>query len=172
MTTGKATALTRRTFVGKVMALLFNMLPRLVIVYVVIQKGNLETQKVESILTSLVAGLITWNKSFSPLSLWKTRWWWYQPHMFAVRGKWDDTWCIECLAESACSKGCTGIRSKHTAIRLVWETLFLPQNESHAFLARPKVWWQSCLWEEGKNRFRSTVKSLYSFYDGQLQLAK
>jgi len=69
MTTGKATALTRRTFVGKVMALLFNMLPRLVIVYVVIQKGNLETQKVESILTSLVAGLITWNKSFSPLSL-------------------------------------------------------------------------------------------------------
>ena len=69
MTTGKATALTRQTFVGKVMALLFNMLPRLVIVYVVIQKGNLETQKVESILTSLVAGLITWNESFSPLSL-------------------------------------------------------------------------------------------------------
>ena len=32
MTTGKATALTRQTFVGKVMSLLFNMLPRLVIV--------------------------------------------------------------------------------------------------------------------------------------------
>ena len=31
MTTGKTIALTRRTFVGKVMALLFNMLPRLVI---------------------------------------------------------------------------------------------------------------------------------------------
>ena len=30
MTTGKTTALTRRTFVGKVMSLLFNMLPRLV----------------------------------------------------------------------------------------------------------------------------------------------
>ena len=29
MTTGKTTALTRRTFVGKVMSLLFNMLPRL-----------------------------------------------------------------------------------------------------------------------------------------------
>ena len=31
MTTGKAIALTRRTFVDKVMSLLFNMLPRLVI---------------------------------------------------------------------------------------------------------------------------------------------
>ena len=31
MTTGKTTALTRRTFVGKVMSLLFNMLSRLVI---------------------------------------------------------------------------------------------------------------------------------------------
>ena len=30
MTTGKAIALTRQTFVGKVMSLLFNMLPRLV----------------------------------------------------------------------------------------------------------------------------------------------
>ena len=30
MTTGKTIALTRRTFVGKVMSLLFNMLPRLV----------------------------------------------------------------------------------------------------------------------------------------------
>ena len=33
MTTGKTTALTRRTFVGKVMSLLFNMLPRLVIAF-------------------------------------------------------------------------------------------------------------------------------------------
>ena len=31
MTTGKGIALTRQTFVGKVMSLLFNMLPRLVI---------------------------------------------------------------------------------------------------------------------------------------------
>ena len=31
MTTGKTTALTRRTFVGKIMSLLFNMLSRLVI---------------------------------------------------------------------------------------------------------------------------------------------
>ena len=33
MTTGKATALTRQTFVGKVMSLLFNMLSRLVITF-------------------------------------------------------------------------------------------------------------------------------------------
>ena len=33
MTTGKTTALTRRTFVDKVMSLLFNMLPRLVITF-------------------------------------------------------------------------------------------------------------------------------------------
>ena len=33
MTTGKTTALTRRTFVGKVMSLLFNMLSRLVITF-------------------------------------------------------------------------------------------------------------------------------------------
>ena len=33
LTTGKTIALTRRTFVGKVMSLLFNMLPRLVIIF-------------------------------------------------------------------------------------------------------------------------------------------
>ena len=33
MTTGKTKALTRRTFVGKVMSLLFNMLSRLVIAF-------------------------------------------------------------------------------------------------------------------------------------------
>ena len=33
MTTGKTIALTRQTFVGKVMSLLFNILPRLVIVF-------------------------------------------------------------------------------------------------------------------------------------------
>ena len=32
-TTGKTVALTRRTFVGKVMSLLFNMVPRLVITF-------------------------------------------------------------------------------------------------------------------------------------------
>ena len=33
MTTGKTIALTRRTFVGKVMSLLFNMLSRMVIIF-------------------------------------------------------------------------------------------------------------------------------------------
>ena len=33
LTTGKAIALTRQTFVGKVMSLLFNMLPRFVIAF-------------------------------------------------------------------------------------------------------------------------------------------
>ena len=33
MTTGKTIALTRQTFVGKVMSLLFNMLPRFVIIF-------------------------------------------------------------------------------------------------------------------------------------------
>ena len=38
MTTGKTTALTRRTFVGKVMTLLFNMLSRLVITFLPMSK--------------------------------------------------------------------------------------------------------------------------------------
>ena len=38
MTTGKTTALTRRTFVGKVMSLLFNMLSRLVITFLPMSK--------------------------------------------------------------------------------------------------------------------------------------
>ena len=41
MTTGKAIALTRQTFVGKVMSLLFNMLPRLVIAFLPRRKGLL-----------------------------------------------------------------------------------------------------------------------------------
>ena len=38
MTTGKTTALTRRTFIGKVMSLLFNMLSRLVITFLLRSK--------------------------------------------------------------------------------------------------------------------------------------
>ena len=41
MTTGKTIALTRRTFVGKVMSLLFNMLSRLVITFLPRSKGLL-----------------------------------------------------------------------------------------------------------------------------------
>ena len=49
MTTGKTIALTRRTFVGKVMSLLFNMLSRLVIAFLPRSKrllmGALRAQK-------------------------------------------------------------------------------------------------------------------------------
>ena len=41
ITTGKTTALTRQTFVGKVMSLLFNMLPRLVITFLPRSKWHL-----------------------------------------------------------------------------------------------------------------------------------
>ena len=41
MTTGKTTALTRWTFVGKVISLLFNMLSRLVITFLPMSKGLL-----------------------------------------------------------------------------------------------------------------------------------
>ena len=41
MTTGKTIALTRQTFVGKVMSLLFNMLSRLVITFLPMSKGLL-----------------------------------------------------------------------------------------------------------------------------------
>ena len=43
MTTGKTIALTRRTFVGKIMSLLFNMLPRLVITFLPRSKHLPET---------------------------------------------------------------------------------------------------------------------------------
>ena len=41
MTTGKIIALTRKTFVGKVMSLLFNMLSRLVVTFLPRSKGLL-----------------------------------------------------------------------------------------------------------------------------------
>ena len=41
MTTGKTIALTRQTFVGKIMALLFNMLSRLVITFLLRSKGHM-----------------------------------------------------------------------------------------------------------------------------------
>ena len=66
MTLGKATALTRWTFVGKVMSLLFNMLSRLVIIF--LQRSNclliswlqslfaviLEHKKIKSVTVSTV----------------------------------------------------------------------------------------------------------------------
>ena len=66
MTTGKTTALTRWTFVGKVMSLLFNMLSRLVIVFLPRSKHLLiswlqsssavilEPKKIKSLTVSIV----------------------------------------------------------------------------------------------------------------------
>ena len=67
MTTGKAIALTRRTFVGKVMCLLFNMLSRLVIAFLPRSKHLLiswlqspsavilEPKKIKSLTVSIVS---------------------------------------------------------------------------------------------------------------------
>ena len=67
MTTGKTTALTRWTFVGKVMSLLFNMLSRLVIAFLVRSKHLLiswlqspfavilEPKKIHSVTVSIVS---------------------------------------------------------------------------------------------------------------------
>ena len=69
MTTGKTTALTRWTFVGKVMSLLFNMLPRLVIALLPKSKCLLiswlkspssvilEPKKIKSVTVSIVSHL-------------------------------------------------------------------------------------------------------------------
>ena len=67
MTTGKTIALTRQTFVGKVMSLLFNMLSRLVITFLPRSKhlliswlqspsaGVLEPPKIKSVTVSTVS---------------------------------------------------------------------------------------------------------------------
>ena len=69
MTTGKTIALTRWTFVGKVMSLLFNMLSRLIITFLPRSKRLLiswlqspsevilEPQKIKSVTVSIVSHL-------------------------------------------------------------------------------------------------------------------
>ena len=71
MTTGKTIALTRRTFVGKVMSLLFNMLSRLVITYLPRSKHlliswlqspsvvTLESPKIKSLTVSIISPSIS-----------------------------------------------------------------------------------------------------------------
>ena len=67
MTTGKTIALTRRTFVGKVMSLLFNMLSRLVITFLprskhlliswlqALSAGILEPKRIKSLTVSILS---------------------------------------------------------------------------------------------------------------------
>ena len=69
MTTGKTTALTRRTFVGKVMSLLLNTLSRFIIALLPRSKHlliswlqspsavSLETKKIKSVTVSIVSHL-------------------------------------------------------------------------------------------------------------------
>ena len=71
MTTGKTIALTRQTFVGKVMSLLFNMLSRLVIAFLLRSKHLLiswlqslsavilEPKKIKSVIASMLPLLFT-----------------------------------------------------------------------------------------------------------------
>ena len=73
MTTGKTIALTRRTFVGKVMSLLFNMLSRLVITFLPrskclliswLQSSSaviLEPKKIKSVTVSIVSPSISYE---------------------------------------------------------------------------------------------------------------
>ena len=73
MTTGKTIALTRRTFVGKVMSLLFNMLSRLVITFLPRSKRLLtlwlqspsavilESKKIKSVSVSIVSPTICYE---------------------------------------------------------------------------------------------------------------
>ena len=77
MTTGKTIALTRWTFVGKVMSLLFNMLSRLVIAFLPRSKhlliswlqspsaGILEPKKIKSVTVSIVSPFI-WHEMMRP----------------------------------------------------------------------------------------------------------
>ena len=97
MTTGKTIALTRQTFVGKVMCLLFNMLSRLIITFLPRSKRLLiswlqsqfavilEPRKIKSATVSTVSPSITkwsilksdWEKAMAPYSstlAWKTPW--------------------------------------------------------------------------------------------------
>ena len=74
MTTGKATALTRQTFVGKVMSLLFNMLSRLVITFLPRNKHL----------------LISWLQSPSAVILQPKKIVWNCFHCFPIYLPWSD----------------------------------------------------------------------------------
>ena len=69
MTTGKTIALTRRTFVGKVMSLLLNVLSRLVITFLPRSKRNVLSRLVITFLPRSKRLLISWLQSPSAVIL-------------------------------------------------------------------------------------------------------
>ena len=73
MTTGKTTALTRQTFVGRVMSLLFNMLSRLILASLVAQ-----------MVKHLPAMQETWVRSLDREISWRRKW---QPTPVFVPGE-------------------------------------------------------------------------------------
>ena len=82
MTTGKTIALTRRTFFGKVMSLLLNMLSRLVITFLLLISWRLLSSK---------RLLISWLQSTSAVILEPPNKMW---HCFPIYFPWSDgTWC-------------------------------------------------------------------------------
>ena len=72
MTTGKTIALTRRTFVGKVMSLLFNMLSRLVITFLPRNKRHLGERKKKNIVVSQMVVTMLFLREFA--EVWKRQW--------------------------------------------------------------------------------------------------
>ena len=88
MTTGKTIALTRRTFVGKVMSLLFNMLSRLVIALLPRSK-RLLISWLQSPSDSLLTGLqqIELSKTFFSLSKAEPWWVYQQPSVLSCNGE-------------------------------------------------------------------------------------
>ena len=120
MTTGKTIALTRRTFVGKVMSLLFNMLSRLVIAFLPRSKSLLI-----SCLQSPSAVILehTQKKSLSLLPLF--------PYLFVM--KWWDRMPWSSFSE------CWVLRQIfHSTLSLSWRgslvLRFLPSGWCHLYI--------------------------------------
>ena len=99
MTTGKTIALTRWTFVGKVMSLLFNMLPRLVIAFLPRSKCLLISWQQSPSAVSLEPKKI---KSLFPLfpHLFAMRWWDRMP--WSLFFEWRSSW--EVVERSSCKQ--------------------------------------------------------------------
>ena len=134
MTTGKMIPLTRRTFVGKVMSLLFNMLSRLVITFLPRSMHLLiswlqspsavifEPRKIKSLTISTVSPSIC-HEVMGPDAMILVFW------MFNVVNEW--TLCYMCLLRSWFTQGlCPVVLEKEMAIHsstLAWKTPWMEE---------------------------------------------